>query len=252
MIIQKMVSYPEDQKSSHGSKTILFFSTRSNEGKSILMGNIANKLKKQGYKILVLSFSRESLRRSEVSQTGYSSSTPSASKSGLVKQMDRLIFIKRLMGYPDTRIDYDSPFLESPENYLDPEEFLVYQCDESFHTVKNYQDLVRKNHFRLSFNPDFILVEIPPILYYSYPASLIESCDIAMMVCRANRTWSKADEGNLALLMKKTQAPPLFLLNGVEIPVIETVLGDLPKKRDILSRIMKKLIRFQFYERYKP
>ena len=252
MIIQRMLKYPENQPTVHGSKTVLFFSTRSNEGKTVLMGNIALKLKKQGYKILVLSFSRESLRRAELSSTGYSDHNIRTSRSGVVRKEDRLMILRKILGYPDIRIDYDSPFLESPENYLDAEEFLIYQTDGSFQTVKNYQELLKRNHFRLAFNPDFILIEIPPVLYYSYPPALVESCDIAMMVCRANRTWSQADQGSLDIMMKHTAAPPLFLLNGAEIPVLETVLGDLPKKRNQFSRILKKLIRFQFHEQHKP
>ncbi|MEI6433748.1 MAG: LysM peptidoglycan-binding domain-containing protein [Bacteroidota bacterium] len=252
MMVQQMSQYPEEHNAVHGSRTVLFFSPRSNEGKTVLMGNIALKLKKQGYKILVLTYSRESLRRAEVSQTGYSGVNASSSISGVVSIENRFIFIKRLFGYPDTRIDHDSPFLESPENYLDPEEFLVYQTDESFHIVNNYQELIRRNHFRLTFIPDFILIEIPPILYYSYPPALVESCDITLLVCRANRTWLQSDQGSLETLMKHTSCKPLFLLNGVEIPVIETVLGDLPKKRNFLQRIIKKLIRFQFFEHYKP
>ena len=252
MIAQQIAHYPNDKSGGHGGKIVLFFSTRSTEGKTVLIGNIAQKLKKQGYKTLVLIFSRESLRRTELSQTGYSDLAQSVSHSGAVNICDRFTFFKRLLGYPDTRIDYDSPFLESPENYLDPEEFLIYQTDESFNAIKNYQDLLRLNHFKLNFIPDYILIEIPPILYYTYPPALVETCDLALLVCRANRTWASADKGALETFTKITSTLPLFLLNGVEIPVIETVLGDLPKKRNLFARTLKKLVRFQFYERFRP
>jgi hypothetical protein len=251
MIVQQIAQYPDAQNgSSHGGKIILFFSTRSTEGKTVLIGNIAQKMKKQGFKVLVLVFSRESLRRTELSQTGYSDLVQNVSNSGNVKHEARLTFIKRIFGYPDTRLDYDSPFLESPENYLDPEEFLVYQTDEFYLGIKNYQDLLRNNRFKLNFIPDYVLIEIPPILYYSYPPALIGSCDLSLLVCRANKTWSPADQGAVDTFMKLSSVEPLFLLNGVEIPVIETVLGDLPKKRNIFVRMLKKLIRFQFYERF--
>jgi uncharacterized protein involved in exopolysaccharide biosynthesis/LysM repeat protein len=253
MIVQQITQYPGGQTGdSHKEKIILFFSTRSTEGKTVLIGNIAQKMKKQGFKILVLVFSRESLRRAELNQTGYSELSQNVSQSGIVKNEAWLTFIKRLFGYRDTRIDHDSPFLESPENYLDPEEFLIYQTDEFYLGIKNYQELLRNNRFKLSFVPDYILIEIPPVLFYPYPPYLIGTCDLSLLVCRANRTWSPADQGAVDTFMKLSSSAPLFLLNGVEIPVIETVLGDLPKKRNIMERILKKLVRFQFYEKVKP
>lgn len=233
----------------HATKIILFFSTQRNEGKSVLVGNIARKLINQGYKVLVMNFSRESLRRNEISQTGYSTRFSGNSKSAMVRFSDNFGFIKRLLGYPDTRIDDDSPFLESPENYLSPDELVYYQVDETFHSVKNYRELLALNHIRPAFNPEYVLIEIPPILYYPYPESLVASSTLPVLVCRANRSWSTADKGALDNFIRYMPKPPHFLLNGVEIPVVETVLGDLPKKRSYYSTLVKRLVRFQFFER---
>jgi uncharacterized protein involved in exopolysaccharide biosynthesis/LysM repeat protein len=252
MMIQKINLNLNETGAGPGAKTILFFSTQSNEGKTVLFGNIARKMVNQGYKVLVLSFSRESLRRIELSQTGYSQVQSISSQSGVVRSKDRLAIFKRLLGYPDRRIDYDSPFLESPENYLAPDEFISYQIDESFQSVTDYQDILTRNHIRINYVPDYVLLEIPPVLFYSYPNALVQNCQVPLLVCRANRTWSNADQEALDTLSKHLSQPAIFLLNGVEIPVVETVLGELPKKRSIITRLLKKLIRFQFFERYLP
>lgn len=62
--------------------TILLYSPLSNEGKSVLAQQ-AFKLKKQGKKVLVLSFSRESLRENEMQQLEYPGITPEKSRSGV-------------------------------------------------------------------------------------------------------------------------------------------------------------------------
>ncbi len=104
----------------------------------------------------------------------------------------------------------------------------------------------------MQFNPEVVLIEIPPLMYYAYPAGIVSSPDVAILVCRANRVWTNADQGVLDSISQLTGNPPLFLLNGVEIPVIETFLGELPKQRNKFRRIIKRLIRFQFFDQYKP
>jgi hypothetical protein len=252
MMIQKIILNIAETDPSPGTKTLLFFSTQSNEGKTVIFGNIARKLINQGYKVLVLSFSRESLRRIELAQTGYSMTPSTTSRSGAVKYKDRLAIFKRILGYPDRRIDHDSPFLESPENYLSSEEYISYQLDETFQSTRNYQEIIAKNHVRLSFVPDIVLIEIPPILYYPYPNELLQACNVPLMVCRANRTWSNADKEALDTISKHLAQPPMFLLNGVELQEVESVLGELPKRRNLITRVVKRLIRFQFFERYMP
>ena len=252
MILQQIEWNAKRTSVQHLPQTILFFSTLSNEGKTSVIGNIALKLKMQGKKVLVLNFSRESLRTQEISQPGYTDSPPPTSTSGYITSGNRGFLFKRLLGYPDTRVDYDSPFLQSPEEYLEPDEYYIYPVDQVYHGAADYRDLLHNNQLAMQFNPDVVLIEIPPLMYYAYPAGIVSSPDVAILVCRANRVWTNADQGVLESISQLTVSPPLFLLNGVEIPVIETYLGELPKQRNKIHRIIKRLIRFQFFDRYKP
>ncbi len=252
MIIQQVTLYPKEKTAGNEPRTLLFFSTLSNEGKTVLVGNLALKLKKQGKKVLVLIFSRESLRKTELSQLGYSEEPAQLTTSGAIKKKHRFSFITRLIGYGDTRVDYDSPFLDAPASRLDTDELLYYNVDSGFFSTSHYTELLRGNQFTIPYIPDYVLIELPPILYYPYPPKLIASADIALLVCRANNVWSQADQSALDSFMKLTINAPLFLLNGVELQVIESVLGDLPKKRSRLRRIFKKVVHFQFFTRYQP
>ncbi|MEI6899303.1 MAG: hypothetical protein WCL00_05455, partial [Bacteroidota bacterium] len=51
-------------------KTLLFFSIYNTEGKTVVVGNLADKLIKQGKKVLVLNYSHQSLREREIEQIG--------------------------------------------------------------------------------------------------------------------------------------------------------------------------------------
>jgi succinoglycan biosynthesis transport protein ExoP len=159
------------------------------------------------------------------------------------------LVINGLLGYDDTRIDYDSPFLRHPSEYLDKEEYLNYKISGNFYSVNNYHEILEQNNMKLSYIPDFVLIELPPILLYPYPVGLISNADLPILVCRSNRVWNEADQGVLDILMKLTEKKTHFILNGVETLVIESVLGDLPRKRSRLRRAMKNLFRFQFFSK---
>jgi len=162
----------------------------------------------------------------------------------------RILFISWILGYGDNRIDTSSQFLKKQDEYLDNTEYALYQFDDSYFSASNYKDLIEQNYLLSREKPNYVLIELPSILYYSFPPQLIASADLAVLVCRANRIWSNADKGALDIVKKKTSQEPVIILNGVELQAIESVLGDLPKKRIWLRRIAKKIIRLQFYSRY--
>jgi hypothetical protein len=98
----------------------------------------------------------------------------------------------------------------------------------------------------LTFIPDIVLIEIPAILFYPYPSGLVSSADLPVLVVRSNRVWTDADQGVLNVFLNLTKQKPQFILNGVEPLVIESVLGDLPRKRTWFRRALKNMFRFQF------
>jgi len=247
IIIQNIEMYLKLNNSDKPAKTILFFSTLSQEGKTTVIGNLARKLKMQGKKIVVLNFSHDSLFEAEIAQTGYTDIPPAGYSAASIRKPGKFSIVRWLLGYPDARIDYESQFLKNPEDYLSNEEYLVYKIDESFYSAKNYMDILSQNNSKLSYVPYYVLIELPPILFYPYPVGLISSADIPVLVCRANRAWTDADQGVLDVLLQLSDKKVQYLLNGVEPLVIESVLGDLPRKRSWLRRVVKNMFRFQFH-----
>ena len=231
MIIQQIDRHPDIKNSGSSTKTLVFVSTLSNEGKTVIMGNLARKMKIQGKKILVLNFSRDSLRRMEVSQTGYPENPPPVSNSGIIKPRKSFPFLNRLLGYPDTRIDPDSPFLQTPDEFLSPEEYSWYNIDKDYFSFETFKELFEKNNIHPASNLDYLLVEIPPLLYYSYPPGLIAGSSLPILVCRSNRFWREADQNSMENFVKICGRKPPFLLNGVELNVIESSFGELINKR---------------------
>ena len=251
MVIQQIDRNPAIKKMGAETKTLLFISTLTTEGKTIVMGNIARMMKNQGKKILVLNYSHESLHKAEISQAGYAGDQPSEPVSGKIN-LTRYSLLSRFLGYPDPRINPDSPFLNHPDEFLDPGEYYLYNIDRNYFAAETVQELLEKNNIHSLEKPDYILIEIPALLYYTYPQGLIENCTLPILVCRANRIWREADQKVFDTFTKGVGNVPILLLNGVELNVIESSLGDLIKKRSRFRRFLKKLVLFQFTDHDKP
>jgi polysaccharide biosynthesis transport protein len=115
-----------------------------------------------------------------------------------------------------------------------------YQIDNSFHRADKINELDSElNETKLSAY-DYVFIEIPAILTNYYPIKLFNNADHSFLVIRANRPWTMADKNALKDISEYTpDNKPQVLLNGVELMEMETVIGDLPKKRSWIRRTMK-------------
>lgn len=248
--IQDIDQQLKEKKQDGKPNTLIVFSTMSNEGKTTFTANFANKIKQQGQTVFVLEYSRESIYKNWKKQAGANDTPPPGSEPVEMKKSTTLQ-PSRLLGYPDNRVDYDSPFLVTSEQCLSPDEFSYFDANETYFKSKNVGDLLIANNIRMPEKPDYLIVEIPPALYYPLPADLLSSADLALLVCRANRAWNEADKIAVNTVKKFTKHQPFFVLNGVELCEIEAILGDLPRKRSWLRQKIKNIVRFQMSSKSK-
>jgi polysaccharide biosynthesis transport protein len=226
IITQKITQFLSTHNTENAVKTIVLFSTQKMEGKTVLAGNIARELKKEGKKILFLNYSI-------------------AQQNG--KKERKFPFLTKLLGYPDPRIDFNNSFLSEVSNYLQPSEYSTYTINEQFYKAKNYKDLLEQNNIKLDFIPDYVIIELPPIIYNNYPTELFTNSDIDVLICRSNRLWSEADQTALNGVLPLSGSKTHFVINGVEIKEVESLLGDLPKKRSEFRKKIKTIFQFQFF-----
>ena len=240
MMIQQIELYPKGRFIGHDPRTILFFSTQNDEGKSVILGNLSRKLKKQGKKVLMINFSTESLLQTELSRMDTPDGQIQEPEPLLINGTQNKQSLKKVNGHTDSVSEQYGLMLGKKETSQDSEEHLIYQVDESYYSISSSADLLRRNEFASAIMPDYILIELPPLLYFPYPAGLVSSSDVAVMVCRANRNWTEADQGALDTFMKLTRHNPLYLLNGVEMQVVKSSIGNIPKKQNWIHRTMSR------------
>lgn len=126
--------------------------------------------------------------------------------------------------------------------------FYNYSITPSFHKIKNISELSGESNQIKKEDFDYVFVELPGIMNNSYPVELVNNSDYSIMLVRANRAWSLADQNSLKDYASVSKEDSIkVLLNGVELPEMETILGDLPKERSLIRRIMKNVLRLRFY-----
>lgn len=96
---------------------------------------------------------------------------------------------------------------------------------------------------------DIVLVEFPPLDGLLLRPGLIPQLPYTVLVCRANRIWSKIDKELLRMFIKTTNNAPAFILNGVSVDFTEDVIGEVPKKRLAARTVIKRLAKFEFGNR---
>lgn len=232
MIVQR-IELLKKAKSGYGNAyQILVYSTSDQEGKSVIIQNLASQLKRLGNKVIVIKYAQEKTINKQAIQN-FSPGSQISENHRQKSHSKGFSLINWLLGYPDNRIDYHSSFLNKHGSVLSEDEYFEYNINENFHRTNDYKELLANNNLSLSYIPDYILIEIPPVLYYPYPSGLVASVDLPLLVCRANRVWSRADQSSAESIAKITSLTPQFLLNGVELEVLESILGELPKKKRI-------------------
>ncbi len=228
IIKQNIEYYFSSHPNNSTAKTIVVFSTQRIEGKTVVSGNLAKAFMQEGKKVLLLNHSEE---------------------QDAVKQNTRIPFINKLLGYHDSRIDFENTFLEEPQNYLDQSQYFKYQINNHFFNSKDYVDILKHNNIPLNFSPEVVIIELPAIIYHNYPAELIAAADLNILVCRANRVWTNADQSAIKNIRELSGTKLNFIVNGVHINELESVLGELPKRRSRLRKKMKEMFKFQFYSK---
>ena len=225
-LMQNFTHFFESNQSPNKTKIVTVFSTREMEGKSVITTNIAKKLKASGKSVLVLNHTNSK-------NLSMSSTKPK--------------WLYRLLGYGNQSIDYSHAFLRSFHDNFNQTEYQEYHVTASFSTIKYYKnlDFVQEQHPFLE--PDYVLIELPNFSETNYPSSLISNSDLAILVCRSNRLWSKVDENILKNLKEIVGSKLQFIINGIEMNEVESFLGGLPKKRSIVRRTLKNIFRFQLY-----
>jgi hypothetical protein len=231
----KLSSTSNEDDLTSSAKVITVFSTLEKEGKSFISNKLVNKFRMIGDKILYMNYSfkspHEIIAEKPIEQVPDQNEAEVKPKSLLMQMISK---------FTNLSLHLDEAVTKNADD-------ITYYIDESFMEKQDVIELVNSNALSTLDIYKYVFIEMPSVLYYPYPNDLVKKSDLSLLVVRANREWKSADTGALKMLTGSLNSVPLAILNATEIEEIETVLGNLPKKRSLFRRAMKKIINFQFY-----
>jgi hypothetical protein len=152
-----------------------------------------------------------------------------------------VLYIKPLERNTPVDIKRRSTSFDEPPKAWDFE----YAVPENFIGIRSIGQLLNDEKFDTS-GYDFIVVELPALLVQDYPATLTQSGQLSILVGRATRSWNKADEEVILLYRSSIDHPVLALLNACQVDQLESIIGEIPKKRNPIRRLVKKIINMNF------
>jgi len=125
---------------------------------------------------------------------------------------------------------------------------ITYEIDNNFVDIKSINELLESKYLREDNSKyDYILLEIPALIYNSYPLELMNSVDVSLMVTKATDHWRKADISALETMQEVSREKPMVILNQTELFALEDIINDIPEKnRRSLRKRVKKIVTYPF------
>jgi polysaccharide biosynthesis transport protein len=109
----------------------------------------------------------------------------------------------------------------------------TYKINDNFVEVKDLQELMQGNVLRReNYNYDYILLELPSIMYHSYPMELMQNVDVSLLVIKASSQWEKADVSAVESLTDLLRQPPLTILNEADEFAIDEIISGMKIQRN--------------------
>lgn len=119
-------------------------------------------------------------------------------------------------------------YTDSPTEEVNDDFNMSYQYPirENFSEIRNLRDLINSHILRRdNYQYDYMLLEIPAIIFHTFPMELIQQVDASLLIVKASNSWSKADAGALEIIKDLAKEPPMTILNEAEDYAIQDMIS---------------------------
>lgn len=121
----------------------------------------------------------------------------------------------------------------------------TYKDNGVFHKAEDFKSWFKEQK-GLQQNYEYIFLELSEISKYDLASNIVKDSDLSLMVLNSDRAWSEADARALRHFTRATDKKPMVLLNNVDLNLLETIVGEVPRKRTKIRRLLKKVLTMQF------
>lgn len=128
--------------------------------------------------------------------------------------------------------------IESPDNVIS----IPYKVDGSLAGKKGIQDLLEGSGHS-SFEFTYVFLELPQLSNNAVPFDLAAQAHVSLLILNAENNWASAHERALGLYQKAAvKNNTMLVLNRVTPEMLESIYGEIPKRRSPLRRLVKKMV----------
>jgi len=117
-----------------------------------------------------------------------------------------------------------------------------YKITDNFIDIENLQQLISSKYLRkVNKSYNYIFIELPSIVYHTYPIKFVGSVDMSLYIINATDKLTKADAAALETYDEVTLMKSMVILNEVELYNLYELLSDVPSitKPDRFSKILR-------------
>ncbi len=120
-----------------------------------------------------------------------------------------------------------------------------YVIKNNFIDVANLQELMDNRYLRKTNTAyDYIFLELPSIIYHTYPIKLLSEIDLALFVIKSSNRFAKADKTAMEIFKEAYKGQPIVVLNEVELFNLDDLMSDLPKTRKTHLDKLKNMLKY--------
>ncbi len=118
---------------------------------------------------------------------------------------------------------------------------LPYNVDGSFVGTKGVEEILEGSGHS-SFEFSYVFLELPHLSHNTVPYDLASQAHASLLVMNAEKVWASAHERTLGLYKKAAKNNLMLMLNRVTPEMLESVYGEIPKRRSTMRRLIKKIV----------
>jgi len=89
-----------------------------------------------------------------------------------------------------------------------------------------------------------IILELQDLRRFQMPMKIMKNTEVGILITRANRNWTYADQHSLNNIKEALVRAPLLVVNGVDLSRLEEIFGEIPKKRSGIRKFVKKIVMY--------
>lgn len=124
-------------------------------------------------------------------------------------------------------------------------EYCHYKRDENYQKSFGIAEWMKS--LKIDYNSyKVLIIELEELSKFSISERLLKESSLNLFILSSERVWNESDSRALGLFTKLVPNKPFVLLNHLDIDRMESIIGEIPKRRGTVRKVVKRIVTFDF------